>query len=139
MINIENSHNEYKGGRRMNNTIGQNIKKYREQRKMSQQELALKVRVGTATIQKYESGEQIPDTQTILKLSTALDVPASELMEQEVYNSSGIDPEIEYLIKEIGVKRAKLILRKAKEFSEDDFLRVMQMLYEIKYNPSSKE
>jgi transcriptional regulator with XRE-family HTH domain len=139
MINIENSHNEYKGGKRMNNTIGQNIKKYREQRKMSQQELALKVRVGTATIQKYESGEQIPDTQTILKLSTALDVPASELMEQEVYNSSGIDPEIEYLIKEIGVKRAKLILRKAKEFSEEDFLRVMQMLYEIKYNPSSKE
>ncbi|WP_044747387.1 helix-turn-helix domain-containing protein [Bacillus alveayuensis] len=121
------------------NTIGENIKKYREQRKMSQQELALKVRVGTATIQKYESGEQIPDTQTILKLSTALDVPASELMEQEVSNSSGIDPEIEYLIKEIGIKRAKLILRKAKEFSEEDFLRVMQMLYEIKYNQSQVE
>jgi transcriptional regulator with XRE-family HTH domain len=121
------------------NTIGQNIKKYREQRKMSQQELALKVRVGTATIQKYESGEQIPDTQTILKLSTALDVPASELMEQEVSNSSGLDPEIEYLIKEIGIKRAKLILRKAKEFSEEDFLRVMQMLYEIKYNQSQTE
>jgi transcriptional regulator with XRE-family HTH domain len=138
MIDIENSHNEYKGGKKMN-TIGQNIKKYREQRKMSQQELALKVRVGTATIQKYESGEQIPDTQTILKLSTALDVPASELMEQEVSNSSGIDPEIDYLIKEIGVKRAKLILRKAKEFSEEDFLHVMQMLYEIKYNQSPKE
>jgi transcriptional regulator with XRE-family HTH domain len=121
------------------NTIGQNIKKYREQRKMNQQELALKVRVGTATIQKYESGEQIPDTQTILKLSTALDVPASELMEQEVSNSSGLDPEIEYLIKEIGIKRAKLILRKAKEFSEEDFLRVMQMLYEIKYNQSQTE
>jgi transcriptional regulator with XRE-family HTH domain len=120
-------------------TIGENIKMYREQRKMSQQELALKVRVGTATIQKYESGEQIPDTQTILKLSTALDVPASELMEQEVSNSSGIDTEIEYLVKEIGVKRAKLILRKAKEFSEEDFLRVMQMLYEIKYNPTPKE
>ena len=114
-------------------TIGENIKMYREQRKMSQQELALKVRVGTATIQKYESGEQIPDTQTILKLCTALDVPASELMEREMYNSSGIDPEIEHLVKEIGVKRAKLILRKAKEFSEEDFLRVMQMLYEIKY------
>ncbi|MCZ0756297.1 helix-turn-helix domain-containing protein [Anoxybacillus sp. J5B_2022] len=111
-------------------TIGENIKMYREQRKMSQQELALKVRVGTATIQKYESGEQIPDTQTILKLSTVLDVPASELMEREM-NSSGMDPEIEHLVKEIGVKRAKLILRKAKEFSEEDFLRVMQMLYKL--------
>lgn len=117
-------------------TIGENIKMYREQRKMSQEELALRVRVGTATIQKYESGEQIPDTQTILKLSTVLDVPASELLEKEMYNSSGIDPEIEHLVKEIGVKRAKLILRKAKEFSEEDFLRVMQMLYEIKYGQS---
>lgn len=101
---------------------------------MSQQELALKVRVGTATIQKYESGEQIPDVPTILKLSTVLDVPASELLEKGANNTaSEMDPEIEHLIKEIGLKRAKLILRKAKEFSEEDFLRVMQMLYEIKY------
>jgi transcriptional regulator with XRE-family HTH domain len=116
-------------------TIGENIRKYRELRKMTREELALKVRVGTTTIEKYENGERIPDTSTILKLSTALDVPASELLEQEFQsNPSGIDYEIEQLVKEIGTKRAKLILRKAKEFSEEDFLRVMQMLYEIKYN-----
>lgn len=119
-------------------TIGENIRMYREQRNMSQQELAMKVRVGVATIQKYESGEQVPDTPTILKLCTALDVPASELLERaDVSNSSSLDTEIEYLIKEIGLKRAKLILRKAKEFSEEDFLRVMQMLYELKYNKES--
>ncbi|TCL47306.1 helix-turn-helix protein [Thermolongibacillus altinsuensis] len=123
----------------MMSTIGENIRMYREQRKMSQQDLALKVRVGVATIQKYEAGEQIPDTSTILKICTALDVPASELLERaDLSNPSGIDPEIEYLIKEIGVKRAKLILRKAKEFSEEDFLRVMQMLYELKYNKDQK-
>lgn len=120
-------------------TIGENIRMYREQRNMSQQELAMKVRVGVATIQKYESGEQIPDTPTILKLCTALDVPASELLERaDLASSSGLDPEIEYLIKEIGIKRAKLILRKAKEFSEEDFLRVMQMLYELKYKSSRR-
>lgn len=119
-------------------TIGENIRTYREQRNMSQQELAMKVRVGVATIQKYESGEQIPDTPTILKLCTALDVPASELLERaDLASSSGLDPEIEYLIKEIGLKRAKLILRKAKEFREEDFLRVMQMLYELKHNKES--
>ncbi|MGG3939389.1 helix-turn-helix domain-containing protein [Anoxybacillus kestanbolensis] len=32
-------------------TIGENIRTYREQRNMSQQELAMKVRVGVATIQ----------------------------------------------------------------------------------------
>lgn len=114
--------------------IGQNIKICREKQNMTQQELALKIRVGTATIDKYESGEQIPDTQTVLKISTVLDIPASELLEQAYQTSpSGIDHEIEQLVKEIGTKKTKLILRKAKEFSEEDFLRVMQMLYELKY------
>jgi len=63
--------------------IGQNIKRFREELEMSQQELAIKIRVGTATIDKYESGLQTPDTQTILKISTVLDIPVSELMQQE--------------------------------------------------------
>jgi transcriptional regulator with XRE-family HTH domain len=59
--------------------IGTNIKYIRELRGMSLEELALKARVGKQTIEKYESGTKIPDNQTILKLSTILDVPASEL------------------------------------------------------------
>lgn len=62
--------------------IGQNIKRFREELEMSQQELAIKIRVGTATIDKYESGLQTPDTQTILKISTVLDIPVSELMQE---------------------------------------------------------
>lgn len=101
--------------------IGRNIKIHREQRNLTQADLALKARVGTKTIEKYESGEQIPDIQTILKLSTVLDLPASEIMEQEhCRNANGIDHEIESLVREIGTKKAKLILRKAKEFSEED-------------------
>jgi transcriptional regulator with XRE-family HTH domain len=62
------------------NTIGRTIKNYREHLKMTKEELAQKIRVGTHTIEKYESGEQIPSTQTLLKLSTVLDIPASELL-----------------------------------------------------------
>ncbi|WP_456273514.1 helix-turn-helix domain-containing protein [Bacillus sp. AK031] len=118
--------------------FGQNLKLLREERNISQEELAMRARLGKKTIEKYESGTQIPDTQTILKLSTVLDVPASEMLEKELMenHSQGIDQEIEQLISEIGTKKAKLILRKAKEFSEEDFLRVMQMLYEIKYGSS---
>lgn len=64
------------------NTRGQTIKNAREMLNMSQEELAQKVRVGTQTIEKYESGEQIPSTQTLLKLSTVLDLPATELLKQ---------------------------------------------------------
>ncbi|BCB05429.1 helix-turn-helix domain-containing protein [Bacillus sp. KH172YL63] len=118
--------------------FGENLKRVREERHLSQQELALKARLGSKTIEKYESNLQIPDTQTILKLSTVLDIPASELLEREVkdHPPQGIDAEMEQLIKEVGPKRSKLILRKAKEFSEEDFLRVMQMLYELKYEKS---
>ncbi|GHH97674.1 helix-turn-helix transcriptional regulator [Neobacillus kokaensis] len=64
------------------NTIGKTIKMAREMRKMTQEELAQKVRVGTQTIENYETGEQIPSTQTILKLSTVLDIAASDLLDK---------------------------------------------------------
>ena len=63
------------------NSIGRIIKANREIQNMTQEELAQKVRVGISTIQKYETGEQTPSTQTLLKLSTVLDIPASELLE----------------------------------------------------------
>lgn len=65
------------------NSIGQTIRANRELHHMTQEELAQKVRIGVNTIEKYETGEQIPSTQTLLKLSTVLDIPASELLEQQ--------------------------------------------------------
>ena len=62
-------------------SFADNLKFYREQRNLTQEELALKARLGTAVIEKYESGEQFPNTETIFKLSTILDVPASSLGE----------------------------------------------------------
>ncbi|NWN93876.1 MAG: helix-turn-helix transcriptional regulator [Bacillus sp. (in: Bacteria)] len=48
---------------------------------MSIEELAVKARIGKHTLGQYETGEQIPTTQTILKLSTVLDVAASVFLE----------------------------------------------------------
>lgn len=62
------------------NSIGHTIKTYRERSNMTQKELAQKVRVGANTIERYETDEQIPSTETILKLSTVLDIPTSELL-----------------------------------------------------------
>lgn len=69
-------------------SIGTTIKAAREMLHMTQEELAQKVRVGTQTIEKYESGEQMPSTQTIMKLSTVLDIPASELLQHQVHPNS---------------------------------------------------
>lgn len=110
--------------------IGKNIRQYREDHNLTQQELALKLRIGTKKIEMYESGEVTPDTQTILRLSTVLDIPASELIKSNPQTfDQGIDEEIEELIQEIGIKQAKLILRTAKDFSEEQILNVMHHLY----------
>jgi transcriptional regulator with XRE-family HTH domain len=114
--------------------IGRNIKLNRQRKNLSQQELALRVCVGTKTIEKYESGEKIPDMLSVLKLSTVLDIPVSEIFEQEYHaNPYEIDYEIEMLVKEIGTEKAKLALRKAKELGEQDFLPVIQLIDEIDY------
>lgn len=110
--------------------IAKNIRQYREDHNLTQQELALKLRMGTKKIEMYESGEVTPDTQTILRLSTVLDIPASELIQNgPVANASGLDEEMEELIQEIGLKQAKLILRTAKDFSEEQILNIMHHLY----------
>lgn len=57
------------------------LKFLREERNLSLDELALKARIGVARLQAYESGEEVPSTQTILKLSNALEVPASNLLD----------------------------------------------------------
>ncbi|MEH6944223.1 helix-turn-helix domain-containing protein [Bacillus sp. JJ722] len=66
--------------------IGSNIKRYRENRNMSLQDLALRIRCGTKTLENYENGINIPNNQTILKISTALDVAASELLKERIHS-----------------------------------------------------
>ncbi|WP_042353857.1 helix-turn-helix domain-containing protein [Bacillus rubiinfantis] len=70
------------------NKIGQTIKTAREMQNITQEELAKKLRVGVHTIEKYESGEQVPSSQTILKLSTVLDIAATELLENQENQSN---------------------------------------------------
>lgn len=57
------------------------LKFLREERNLSLDELALKTRIGVARLKAYESGEEVPSVQTILKLSNALEVPASNLLD----------------------------------------------------------
>ncbi|ALS79192.1 MULTISPECIES: helix-turn-helix transcriptional regulator [Planococcus] len=65
----------------MKNDLHAQLKALREERGLSLDELALKTRIGVAKLQAYESGEEVPSTQTIMILSNALEVPASNLVD----------------------------------------------------------
>lgn len=116
--------------------IGKLIKTYREKKNLTQQELAVKARLGIKSIEKYESGEQIPDTQTALKISTVLDLPASELLEHEYTVRHAIDQEIIQLITALGHEKTKMILRKFKELNAEDYTYIMKKMYELNHDQS---
>jgi transcriptional regulator with XRE-family HTH domain len=64
----------------MMSTLGENIKASRENQHLSREELARKMRMGPRKIEEYESGEKIPSNETLMRLSTVLDIPASVLI-----------------------------------------------------------
>lgn len=65
----------------MKNDLHAQLKALREERNLSLDELSLKTRIGVAKLQAYESGAEVPSNQTILILSNALEVPASNLVD----------------------------------------------------------
>ncbi|MDN4492854.1 helix-turn-helix transcriptional regulator [Ureibacillus sp. BA0131] len=65
----------------MKQKFHEQLKFLREERNWSLEELSKKVQVGVEKLAQYEKGELIPSVQTVLKLSTALEVPASNLMD----------------------------------------------------------
>ena len=65
----------------LKNEFHTQLKALREERNLSLDKLALKTRIGVAKLQAYESGEEVPSNQTILILSNALEVPASNLLD----------------------------------------------------------
>lgn len=65
---------------RLEKVIGSRIKYAREQRKLSQRQLAEKIGQTAKSVSKYESGERIPSTVKLLKLSQALGIPFESLL-----------------------------------------------------------
>ena len=61
--------------------LHEQLKILRLERNLTIEELAKKTQVGVEKLTAYENGSQIPTTQTILVLSTILEVPASNLMD----------------------------------------------------------
>lgn len=62
-------------------TLGERIKNLRKGR-FSQAELADVVGVHENTVRRWEAGERSPDADALMKLSKALEVSISELMEE---------------------------------------------------------
>ena len=70
--------------------INDNIRKYRKQKGLSQEEMAIRLHVVRQTVSKWENGLSVPDAEVLIHMSTLLDVPVSKLLGVEV-DSKDID------------------------------------------------
>lgn len=59
--------------------IGDKIKKFRLEKKLTQKELGDRLGVSQATYQQWEKGKRNPKRETIIKIANALDIPVSFL------------------------------------------------------------
>ncbi|WP_250931510.1 helix-turn-helix domain-containing protein [Clostridium felsineum] len=73
--------------KKISKEIGLNIKKFREEKKMTQKELANIINSDETVIQLYESGYKGINSATLKKISIALGVTQNQLLESEFYKS----------------------------------------------------
>ena len=60
--------------------IGAIIKMLREERRISQKELAVAIKMGTTAINNYENGHRVPDANTVIRLADYFDVTTDYLL-----------------------------------------------------------
>ena len=64
--------------------IGLQIKKFREQQKISQEELALKIFVSRQTISNWETNKSCPDVKSLITLSNIFHVSLDDFIKEDI-------------------------------------------------------
>lgn len=71
--------------------LNENIHVIRKSRGLSQEELALKLNVVRQTVSKWERGLSVPDSEALIALGEALDVPVGTLLGETVSEPAADD------------------------------------------------
>ena len=90
--------------------LSENIRTIRKSKGLSQEELAVKLNVVRQTISKWEQGLSVPDSNMLISLSEALDIPVSvllgEIVEQtEVNDLKVISEKLEIINLQLALSR----------------------------------
>ena len=67
--------------------LKENIKTLRKSKRLSQEELAIKLNVVRQTISKWEQGLSVPDAEMLIKLAEVLDTTVSTLLGESISES----------------------------------------------------
>lgn len=78
--------------------IGLQIRKYREAKHITQEQLAYQADLSTVTIGKIERGENNPKAETLIRIASALEIPCHTLFEKSDGERSLFTPQIHRLV-----------------------------------------
>lgn len=90
--------------------LNEKIKKYRKEKGISQEEMAVKLNVVRQTVSKWEKGLSVPDADALIRIAELLDVSVSQLLGIEESIGSNTD-----LSEELAKLNAQLAEGKKKE------------------------
>lgn len=110
--------------------LGENIKRIRELRKMSVDDLADKMGIGRAGIYKWESNETKPGLDSLIDLSKALDVTIDELVNE---NHTSVDKASDIKKKELTTENQLLLLNSKTANDLIDYLLRQLKYYQDKF------
>ncbi|WP_238884569.1 helix-turn-helix domain-containing protein [Clostridium sp. YIM B02551] len=109
----------------MNTSIGENIKRLRTEKGLTQKELAEKCNISLSALNKYERGERVPKIENISSIASALGVNSHEIVKsREFLNESGqmyfisLSKDEEEMVKELCTNKTLYML---KFLDMDDF------------------
>ena len=82
--------------------IGLQIKKFREQQKISQEELALKIFVSRQTISNWETNKSCPDVKSLITLSNIFHVSLDDFIKEDI-------KEMREIVEKVTIKKFHVI------------------------------
>ena len=93
--------------------LQENIKNFRKERGLTQEELAIRVNVVRQTVSKWEKGQSVPDAELLQKIAEVLEVTVSQLLgqEKEMEHRNEIAEQLSRINEQLAIKnrRAKRI------------------------------
>ena len=92
------------------NTLGEKIKKLREEVNLTQEELANMLYVSNKTISSWEVNRTMPDVNTLFKLSSLFKCNLYTILDSNIYNNEPLEIEVKLKIDELDYQRIKKLL-----------------------------
>ncbi len=109
----------------MINFFKENLKYLREQRNMSQNSLSKLTNVSQATINRWESGENIPTIDNVIDIASVLHIPIEDLLGKDLRTGTSYEPTDEDF-KQILISKG--LMNESEEISDEDFKKLVNFM-----------